>query len=269
MKRIGLVAGHGDLPLKILDKCKKDGVEVFCVLLNNFADNSKYKDFDNINVSFGQVGKIIKFFKKNNVNDIVFAGGVKKPSIGLMKIDFKGFLLLKQLLKNRILGDNTILETIISFLNKYKLNVLEIDSILDDIKLNKGNNTKTNANDYIENIEYGKTILQALSSFDIGQSIVIQQKNVIGIEAVEGTENLIKRCKDLKYSKGQKPILIKIKKLNQTRKIDLPTIGPDTIEQINEAGFAGIAIDCENCIVLSIEKVISLANKYNIFLYGI
>ena len=269
MKKLGLIAGQGELPLKILDKCKKDNIEVFCVLLNAFADKDKYKDFNNINVSFGQVGKVINFFKKNNIENIVFAGGVKKPSIGLMKLDFKGFLLLKQLLKNKMLGDNTVLETVISFLNKYNLNVLEIDSILDDIKLNKGNNTKISANDYIENIEYGKNILQSLSDFDIGQSIVIQQKNVIGIEAVEGTENLIKRCKDLKYNKGQKAILVKIKKLNQTRKIDLPTIGPDTIKQVYEAGFAGIAIDCENCIVLSIDKVIDLANKYNLFIYGI
>ena len=60
-----------------------------------------------------------------------------------------------------------------------------------------------------------------------------------------------------------------MKKNNQTRKADLPTIGPDTIEQLYRAGFAGMAIDSDNCLVLSIEKVIDLANKYNIFIYGI
>ena len=269
MNKLGLIAGGGELPIKVLDYCKDNNIDLFCVLIKNFADINNYKGNKNIQISFGQVGKAINFFKKNKVENIVFAGNVKKPSIGFMKLDFKGFLLLKQLLKNKILGDNTVLETIVSFLSKYKLNVLELDSFLNDIKLPKGNNSETSAHNYLEDINYGVEILQTLSKFDIGQSIVVQQKNVIGIEAVEGTKNLIERCVDIKYKNGSKPILIKIKKDNQTRKIDLPTIGSDTIEQLHNAGFAGVAFDSKNCIILSPEKVIDLANKYNIFLYGV
>lgn len=269
MNKLGLIAGGGELPIKVVEYCKNNNVELFCVLIENFADIDKYKENKSIEITFGQVGKAINFFKKNNVDNIVFAGNVKKPSFGFMRVDFKGFLLLKQLLKNKILGDNTVLETVINFLSKYGLNILELDSFLDNIKLSRGNNSKIDATNYIDSINYGAEILKILSKFDIGQSIVIQQKNVIGIEAVEGTENLIKRCADIKYKNGDKPILVKIKKDNQTRKIDLPTIGPDTIEQLYEAGFAGIAFDSKNCIILSVEKVIDLANKYSLFLYGI
>ena len=269
MKNLGLVAGGGELPLRILDYCKNNNIAVHCALMKGFADINKYYEHNNICVSFGQVGKIINFFKKNSVTDIVFAGYVKKPPLGLMRLDFKGFLLLKRLLKNKILGDNTILETIISFLSDYNFNVLEIDSLLNNIKVNKGNNSAFAADKYIDSIIYGKTILEKLSEFDIGQSIVIQNKNVVGIEAIEGTKCLIERCATIKHNSGQKPILVKIKKNNQSRKIDLPTIGPETIEQLQKAGFAGLAIDHKNCIVLSIEKVIDLANKYGLFLYGI
>ena len=108
-----------------------------------------------------------------------------------------------------------------------------------------------------------KRTLNKLSDLDIGQSIVIQQQNVIGIECFEGTEKLIERCSKLKYKYGEKPILIKLKKINQTRKADLPTVGPDTIEQLYKAGFSGLVVDAENCLVLSVEKLIDLSNGFS------
>ena len=80
---------------------------------------------------------------------------------------------------------------------------------------------------------------------------------------------MIKRCKELKYEAGRKPILVKIKKKGQTKKADLPTIAPDTIKQLKESGFAGIFMDCKNGLVLDKEKVIEEANKEGIFVYGI
>lgn len=270
MQKLGLIAGGNGLPLQIVKHCKENNIELYCVLIDGFAKKEDYKDEKFITIKLGQVGKAIKFFKKNRVEQLLFAGNVKKPSFGLMMVDFGGFLLLKNILKNKILGDNTVLETVISFLKKYNLEVLEIDSILQNLKLSRGNNTSVKCeNNYIENINIGKKILETLSDFDIGQSIVVQQKNVIGIEGVEGTKKLIERCGELKYTKGLKPVLIKIKKTNQTRKVDLPTIGVDTIKQVHLAGFAGIAVDCENCLVVSIQEVVSLADKLGIFVWGI
>lgn len=270
MKKLGLIAGGNRLPLEIVKHCKENNIELHCVLIDGFAKKEDYKDQDFITIKIGQVGKAINFFKKNKVEQLLFAGNVKKPSFGLMRLDFKGFLLLRNILKNKILGDNTVLETIINFLKKYNLEVLEIDSILKNIKFCKGNNTSIKCeNNYIEDINIGKKILETLSDFDIGQSIIMQQKNVIGIEGVEGTEKLIERCRELKYTKGSKPVLVKIKKTNQTRKIDLPTIGVDTIKQIHSAGFAGIAIDSENCLVVSMQEVLSLAEELGVFVWGI
>lgn len=268
--KLGLVAGGNKLPIEITKYCKDNNIELYCVLIDGFAKKEDYIEQNFIQIKIGQVGKAINFFKKNNVDKLVFAGNVKKPSFGLMRIDFKGFLLLRKILKNKILGDNTVLETIINFLKEYNLDILSVDSILKDVKFSAGNNTNIICKqEYIDDIKIGKNILETISDFDIGQSIVVQQKNIIGIECVEGTEELIKRCNIIKYNSGKKPVLIKIKKTNQTRKIDLPTIGVNTIKQLNSAGFAGIAIDYNNCLVVSIDEVVSLANKYNMFIYGI
>ncbi|MBR2141428.1 MAG: UDP-2,3-diacylglucosamine diphosphatase LpxI [Rickettsiales bacterium] len=270
MKKLGLVAGGGELPLEVVKYCKNNNVELYCVLVGGFANKNNYINQNAVEIKIGQVGKAIKYFRNNGVRDVVFAGNVKKPHFGLMIMDFKGFLLLRDILKNKVFGDNTILETVVNFLKKYDLNIIEIDSILDNIKLSAGNNTSiTCSEEYLEDVEIGNNMLKTISNFDVGQSAVVQQKNIIGIECFEGTKELILRCGKLKYNSGRKPVLVKIKKTNQTRKIDLPTIGVDTIEQVHTAGYAGIAVDYKNCIVLSVNKVIDLANKYNLFIYGI
>lgn len=267
MKKLGLIAGSGDLPIRVSEYCKNNNIELFTVVLKGFGDKTQYNNL--IELDIGKVGKAIDFFKKNKVKDIVFAGSVKKPSFFKLKVDWKGFKLVKQILSNKILGDNMILETVINFFKSYEINVLEIDKILEHIKLGKGFNSNMINKDHFYDIELGKEVINRLSDLDIGQSVVIQQKSVIGIECFEGTQKLIERCSELKYKYGKKPILVKLKKNNQTRKADLPTVGPDTIEQLYKAGFSGLVLDSENCLVISIERVIDLSNKYNIFIYGI
>ena len=271
IERLGIIAGNGDLPLSILEECKKQGITPFIAMVKGFADTEKYKDFKNIEISFGNVGKTISFFKKNKVNNIVFAGGVKKPNIKTIFPDFKGFFLLFKLLKNKVFGDDTILQTVIQFLENEGLNVLPVDEILSDVKIKNGiaGNIKLPNNDYIQDIELGVKVLKQISDLDIGQSIVIQNGIVIGIECIEGTEKLIERCGELKYTTGRKPILVKIKKTNQTKKGDLPSIGKNTVLQVKKAGFAGIAFDCNNGLVINKKAVINSANENKIFVYGI
>ena len=267
MRNLGLIAGGGELPIKILDYCEKNCIELFTVVIKGFGDKTKYSNC--IELNFGQVGKAINFFKKNNVDNIVFAGYVKKPSLFKLKIDWKGLKLLKSILSSKLLGDNSILETVIKFFESCGINVLEVDKILDNIKFEAGFNSNIVCEDYFDDIEIGKKVIEKLSDLDIGQSVIVQQKSVVGIECFEGTEKLINRCSELKFNVGRKPILVKMKKSDQTRKADLPTIGPDTIEQLHNAGFAGVALDSKNCLVVSIEKTKDLANKYNLFIYGI
>lgn len=272
--KLGMIAGSGELPKRVVEHCQKNGIELFAISIKGFGDKSLYEsnNIKFIELSFGQVGKAIKFFKTNNISKIVFAGAVKKPSFYKIRIDFKGLFLLKNILKNKFLGDNSVLETVIIFFEKRNIEILEIDKVIDNIKFEKGFNSNSTTelnNDFLDNVNLGKGVLEKLSNLDIGQSIAIQQKNVIGIECVEGTKELINRCGIIKYKNGDRPILIKMKKIDQTRKADLPAVGPDTIEQLHEAGFSGIVVDYKNCLAVSLEKTIDLSNKYNIFIYGI
>lgn len=269
--RIGVVAGNGNLPISIVKECEKKNIKPFVVLLSDFAKKEDYTSHAHISINFGDVGKAISFFRKNKVKYIVFAGGVKKPDLKTIWPDIKGFFLLIKLLKCKIFGDDTILQTTIQFLEKEGFEIFPVDKIMTDIKIHPGIAGKIEmpSKDYNDDINLGIKVLKQIGDLDIGQSVVIQNGVVMGIECIEGTQKLIERCGQLKYTTGRKPILVKIKKSKQTRKIDLPAIGEDTVTQVKQAGFAGIAIDSDNGLIINKESTIQSADRNKIFINGI
>ena len=106
-----------------------------------------------------------------------------------------------------------------------------------------------------------------ISKIDIGQSLVVSSRRILGIEGPEGTDNLIERCSEMPYE--QKPIMVKLLKLNQDIRVDLPTIGMETIKLLSKHNFSGIAIQSYLTIILDQDKVIEFANKENIFIEAI
>lgn len=271
IERIGIVAGSGNLPLSIIKECEIKEIKPYIAVLKDFANVNDYETSNHILIKFGDVGKTIAFFRKNKIKYVVFAGGVKKPDLKTVWPDMKGFFLLFKLLKCKIFGDDTILQTTISFLEKQGFEILPVDRIVSDIKIEQGMAGVINLpnEDYRTDINLGIKVLKQMGDLDIGQSIVIQNGIVMGIECIEGTEKLIHRCGVLKYNTGRKPILVKMKKTKQTRKIDLPAIGEDTIMQLKNNGFAGVAIDAENGLIINREETIKLADKHKIFIEGV
>jgi DUF1009 family protein len=122
------------------------------------------------------------------------------------------------------------------------------------------------SNQQIIDIMTGQEIISTLGKFDIGQALVIENGLVLGIEAAEGTDRLISRTKTLQKENKQ-AILVKCAKPQQDKRADLPTIGTDTITTLYENGFAGIAIEAHNTIILNHHQVINLANEHGLFIY--
>ena len=102
-------------------------------------------------------------------------------------------------------------------------------------------------------------------NLDIGQSLIVQNEIVLGLEASEGTDNLIIRCKNLKKS-GDKGVLIKAAKYNQSNILDIPAIGPETLRLLIKNDYEGIFIEKNNCIIIDKNETISLANSHNLFI---
>ena len=268
-KIIGVLAGNGDLPELIAKNCHENSIKsvfAFIDIKPNFKLDNPY-----IITSIGQVGKILKFFKKQQVTHIILAGGVKKPNFYKLKVDFRGSILLGKILKNKLLGDNALLTTIINYLEKFKYEIISVNKFLPNLHLSLGNNNDIEFNKKLNNdIEFGIELINNLSPFDVGQAVIIQNNRVIAIEAAEGTDKMIIRCKDLIDDNPNYPaILVKLKKVAQDNRVDLPTIGVETINNLIASNIRGIVLDAKNAIVINKEEVIRISEQNNIFIYGI
>ena len=268
-KIIGVLAGNGDLPKLIANNCQENSIKsvfAFIDIRPNFNLDNPY-----ITTSIGQVGKILKFFKKQQVTHIILAGGVKKPNFYKLKVDFRGGILLSKILKNKLLGDNALLTTIISYLEKFKYEIISVNKFLPNLHLSIGYNNNIEFNKKLNtDIDLGIELINNLAPFDIGQAVIIQNNRVIAIEAAEGTDQMIIRCKNLiDQNPNQPAILVKLKKTSQDNRVDLPTVGVKTIKNLISSNVRGIILDAKNTIVINKEKVIKYSEENNIFIYGV
>ena len=267
-KKIGLIAGEGDLPENIITKFLNEESEIFVISIGRTKPPSLEK-VPNAVLNIASVGKAIKTLRKNGVTDIVFAGGIKRPNFSKLRPDAGGIKLLAKISKARLLGDNSLLSIVIKFFEDSGFNILGAEEILDDILMPKGVLGKIQPNDLaLKEIDFGTDISRSIGNLDIGQSVIVKQAMVVGVEAAEGTDRLIKRCKEL-LKDGQKGVLVKTKKPNQDERIDLPTIGVTTIENAYNSNLKGIALEAKTALILNKEEVIKTADKLGIFVVGV
>lgn len=265
-----LIAGGGKLPEIIIKNAKENKLNIHVIAIEGQFNLVPNKSIPFISVKLGQLGKAINYIKQNNIKFVCFAGKINRPSIANLKPDVVGLKFLTKIgLTKLSSGANQIFNHIVKFFEEHGIKIVGPETICNDLLISKGLITKTKPKkeDLID-IKYGAEILKKLSQFDIGQAIIIENQYVLGIEAAEGTDELIKRAKNLKRYK-QHGVLIKIPKLKQNMKIDLPTIGMDTIQNIINSNLRGIAIAANKTLILDKEEVIKKANKHKIFIVGI
>jgi DUF1009 family protein len=267
---LGLIVGESSLPNYVINKLLKKNIEFLILDLTKSNIYKRYKNSYSLKIT--ELGKAISILKKNNCKNVIFIGKVERPDISLLKFDTKALFYLPRLFSAFKKGDGNILKEIIKIFKENKLNVVNSmkftpELIFKDKSINK---LKINNTDK-SSISKGIKIIKSLSKFDIGQSVVINNGYVLAIEGPEGTDETIKRSLYLskKYKLKNKSILIKFPKANQDLRIDLPTIGFDTIKNCIKANIKGIAVKRSQNIILDKDKIINLAKKNNFFIISI
>lgn len=268
IKKIGLVAGGGDLPRQILADCKRQGIEVFIVGFDGQTDPDLVKDYGHLWTRLGAVGAVINTLKKEGVQDLILAGSIKRPGLLDLKPDLKAAKILARI-GMMALGDNTLLTALRKELEQEGFFLHGVQRFSDHLLATEGLVGEEAPHDTdFQDIALGVKASQELGALDIGQSVVVQQGIVLAVEGAEGTDALIERCASLQKS-GRGAILVKTCKPQQDRDLDLPTIGVDTVIKAHKAGFAGIVIHAGHCIVLDIKAVAELADQYKMFVFGV
>jgi DUF1009 family protein len=267
---LGIVAGETSLPKFVINKLINKNVELLIIDLTNSNIYKKYKNSYSLKVT--ELGKAISILNKNNCKSIIFLGKVKRPEISHLKFDRKSLFYLPRLFSAFKKGDGNILKEIIKIFNEHKINVLNSMKFTPELifKDRSINNVKIKNVDKSSIIK-GASIIKSLSKFDIGQSVVINNGYVLAIEGPEGTDQTIKRSLNLskKYKLKDKSILVKFPKANQDLRVDLPTIGLDTVKNCIKANIKGIAVKRFHNIILDKDKIINLTKKKNFFIISL
>ena len=257
---IGLFLGDTDFSEIILNKIKKLKKKYFII---DFSKNNKFKkDKNSYRISIGKFGEIIKLIKSKKSKKVLFAGKIAKPNFSSLRLDLKGIYYMPAVIRASKIGDAAIIKSIINILSNEGIKVISSTFYNPELSLKRGNysTTKPTKSD-IRSIQKATNYFNEINSLDHVQALVVKDKKIIAKEGRQGTKKMLSKLK--KNSKG---ILIKLPKKKQDLRIDLPTIGLQTLKDIKRYGCKGLVLKSKKNIFLDKDKVISFANKNRIFI---
>ncbi|MEK9627976.1 MAG: UDP-2,3-diacylglucosamine diphosphatase LpxI [Nitrospinota bacterium] len=256
-KKIGLIAGAGEIPIYFARKASQNGTRLISV---GFSDEieSNLSPYSEKSYSFGvgQPTKILDALKKNDVEELLILGKVDKSVIYKLQLpDLKFIKFFKNIMSHE---DKTLLLGVIEELEKEGVRVLSQKDFLAEVYPPKGVLTKRKpTSKELEDIEFGLPIARKLADMEIGQTLIVKNKSVIAVEAFEGTDKAIQRGCEL--SKGN-CVVIKVSRTNQDYRYDSPGIGPQTVKTLIEGGASVLAIEADRVMAVEQEQVVKIAN---------
>ncbi len=262
---IGLFLGEQKLPLEILKSFKKKKLKYFII---DLTKNNKFKHNKNSYfINIGKFGKILQLIKSKKCKKVLFAGNIIKPRISKLKLDIKGIYYIPRIIKASKLGDAAILKELIKILSENKIKVIKLNTYNPELTLKKGCHTrlKPNISDKLI-IKKGIQILSKSNAFNHVQALVINGKHMARLESSKGTQHMLKEIRKNKLHNG---LLLKIPKSKQDLRVDLPTIGLDTLKDCKKANIKGIILKARQNIFLDKLEAIKFANKNKIFVIAI
>lgn len=264
MKRLGIIAGGGSLPRRLTAAAQNRGLPAFVLGLRGQTDA---ETAPHAWVRLGAAGRAIDLLKAEGVDTLVMAGHVRRPALGELKPDLRTLQLFARL-GRRALGDDTLLRAVASELEGEGFHIIaphEIDPTL--LSPEGALSSRTPNTDEQADIARAIEVAQKLGHLDVGQGVVVQQGIVIAVEAVEGTDAMLTRCKGLRR-RGRGGVLVKACKPQQDQRLDLPTIGLRTLTKAYQAGLAGIAVQAGASLLLDRDEVRATADRLGLFVTG-
>jgi DUF1009 family protein len=267
---LGIIAGSGKLPLQLVDACQSGARPFFIIALEGYADTKAMSSLPHAVVRLGAVGEALTQLRRAGASELVLAGSVKRPSFGALRPDLTGARLLARLGAAFMSGDDAVLRSVIQFLEEEGFAVVAAGALMRDLLAPLGTlgAHAPSKQDEVD-ISIGLKVAKSLGEQDVGQAVIVENGYVLGVEAAEGTDALIARCRHLKKEQSRGGVLVKVCKPQQEQRADLPAIGPDTIEKIAACGFSGVAVQASASIILERKSMISKADALGVFVVGV
>ena len=258
---IGLFLGETDFPKLIINKLKKKKIDYLIIDLTK--RNIFRKDQNSHHISIGQFGKILTLLSLKKCKKVIFAGKIDKPQISRLKLDAKGIYYIPRIIKAAKKGDAAMLKELIKILSENRVKIISSNFFNPELTLKKGVYSKIKPNKKDEkNIKTGIKILKKTNSLDHVQAVIVTNNSVFK-ENKNGTKILIK---SVKKNQNQTGVLIKFPKKKQDLRVDLPTVGLNTLKDLKKKNLKGLVVKADKNIFLNKYDCIKFVDKNNMFL---
>ncbi len=278
--KLGIIAGNGVLPGRIIEACKQTGRPFFVIAFKDQAlpETVTGKDIPHAWVRLGAAGEAVKCLRDAGVKELVLAGGIRRPTMNALRPDAWAarFFAINA---TAMIGDDGLLSALVGVLERDEgFHVVGVETVLPDLLAPAGvYGVHAPDEQALKDIERGIKAAREIGGKDMGQAAVAGQGRIIAVEAADGTDAMLARVARLRLEKKPKQrqdqsaggVLVKVKKPRQESRADLPTIGVSTVDMATGAGLSGIAIEAGGTLVIDRQAVIEAADAAGLFVIGI
>ena len=268
-KKLGIIAGGGAIPRDLINFCKENKRDYFVIAIEGKADRDLIDEtIPHAWIRIGQAGTGFKKLAEEKVEEVVMIGTIKRPTLKDLVPDMRTTAFFAKV-GMKSLGDDGILRALVKEIESEGMVVRGIHEVLPELLIKKGVLGKVKPSKQAkEDIRRAVEVATELGRLDVGQAVIVQQGLVLGVEGIEGTGELIRRCGEYKR-KGEGGVLVKVRKPQQDMRVDLPTIGDKTVQAAYDSGLSGICLHSGNGLIVNEKETIKLADKLGIFVLGL
>jgi DUF1009 family protein len=270
---LGIIAGRGPLPCVLAASAAARGLSLHIVAIRGEA-RDEIERFPHTWIKWGEIGKMFAALDQNGCGDLVIIGGVNRPDLANVRFDLGALKTLPFLLSLGKGGDDHVLSRIVRFFEDKGYRVHGAGDVAPEIMAGVGKlGAKAPSAEDRADIDMAFDVVRALGRFDVGQAAVVVKGHVLAVEAAEGTDAMLARCAELREAGragrgGRAGVLVKAPKPGQEERVDMPTIGPETVTKAAAAGLAGIAV-AKQVLMAERAATIAAANQHGLFLLGV
>jgi DUF1009 family protein len=272
-RKLGLIAGGGDLPIVLAEHCAATGREYFVARIEPFASPA-LAGHPGVTLNLGEMGGRIAALKSAGVDAVVLIGQVPRPDLSQLRLDDRAQAMIPAFLAAASKGDDALLRLLLEEHEREGFKVLGAEEVMGELLAPAGTWGAVSPDDVQrKDIAKAAKIAAATGSFDVGQGVVVAAGVPLAVEAQEGTDAMLERVGSLSPTvrgtpQNRRGVLVKRPKPIQERRIDLPVIGLTTVQRAAAAGLAGIAVEAEGALAVRRHEIIAEADRLGLFLYG-
>ena len=266
--KLGIFAGGGILPVRLIEHCRAIGRPFFVVALQGHCEPATVARKPHEWFRLGAAGAILARLHAEGVSELVMVGPIRRPRLRDLRPDLKGWLILARIWRRFFAGDDKLLRSVAVVLEDEGFVVRGIHEVMGGVLAPMGAFGAEGPDEKARrDISVGVKAARELGARDVGQAVVAQNGVVVAEEDCNGTDAMLAR--DAILMPGRGGVLIKMRKPQQDMRVDLPSIGPETVKRAVSIGLAGIAVEAGNALVIDMPEVVRAADKAGLFLYGV